>query len=434
MRPDRANIKSARLWGGLAVVGLSLALLAWAWHLRQPQQLVGHYQEELAAAPDDEVEPSLRQFAGLGDAGLNALVESLASDRAAVRRAAHRVLLEEVDRWELLSADTVGSRLAALANSLAEATPRMDLENRRFAADLALRLLLWPRTAESESRSWLTDCEAVLATAAERGRQSNGSSADAPPSKGPNDRSLSQPAISYLGMSLADKVQLPGGGLPLEVAPMPDVAGFVEPRIAQSAPPPSHEPRRLQVPGNTRSLDDDSDDDDDTDPPGGANHPGRLPSAVGNAGQTALGLQARRQSLGGSAAGDTSAWREMQPRDVMRRLHVSDPQVVLAAREELQRRGISGSLVELARRATDPDPKVRRQLAESLPSIPGVDAKPWLLELSYDENSQVRATAITLMATSGDLDLMRRLEQIAREDPDDHLRAQAAKVLTPMQR
>jgi HEAT repeat protein len=88
----------------------------------------------------------------------------------------------------------------------------------------------------------------------------------------------------------------------------------------------------------------------------------------------------------------------------------------------------------LARRATDPDPKVRWRLAESLPSIPGVDAKPWLLELSYDENSQVRATAITLMATSGDLDLMRRIEQIAREDPDDHIRSQAAKVLTPMQR
>ena len=41
----------------------------------------------------------------------------------------------------------------------------------------------------------------------------------------------------------------------------------------------------------------------------------------------------------------------------------------------------------LARRATDPDPKVRRELAESLPSLPGIDAKPWLLELSYDENA-----------------------------------------------
>jgi HEAT repeat protein len=140
-----------------------------------------------------------------------------------------------------------------------------------------------------------------------------------------------------------------------------------------------------------------------------------------------LGLQARRQSLGGPRSDDTAAWRQLEPRDVMRRLHVSDPQVVLAARVELERRGISGPLVDLARRATDPDPNVRKQFAESLPSMPGIDAKPWLLELSYDENSQVRATAVGLMATSGDLELIRRLEQISRDDPDDYIRAQAAK-------
>ena len=132
-------------------------------------------------------------------------------------------------------------------------------------------------------------------------------------------------------------------------------------------------------------------------------------------------------------ANDTAAWQKLQPRDVMSRLHVSDPQVVLAAREELERRGISGPLVDLARRATDPDPKVRRQLAESLPRLPGVDAKPWLLELSYDENAQVRATAVTLMATSGDLEMVHRLEQISRDDPDDYTRAQAAKGLAPRQ-
>ncbi len=43
----------------------------------------------------------------------------------------------------------------------------------------------------------------------------------------------------------------------------------------------------------------------------------------------------------------------------------------------------------------------------------------------------MRVTAVTLMATSGDLELLKRVEQISRDDPDDHTRAQAAKALPP---
>jgi hypothetical protein len=434
--------KSARSLWLFAAMAVSLGLLAVAWHLRQPEQLVGRYQKELAALGDDEVEAPLRRFAELGDAGLKALVESLASERAAVRQAAHRVLLEEVNRWELLSADTVAPRLESLTHGLAEIAPRMDAENRRLAADLALRLLLWPHETNRQPSPWLADCEAVLAMAAERGhgRPADSAAEAMLAAKNAKASNSSQsiagtPGLADIGMTLADKVQLPGGGLPLEMSPMPDGRGFVEPRIVRTElPTSSREPRRLQVPANSRSLGGDDDDDDDDEHPGGANHPGRLPSASGTSRQTALGLQAGKQSLGGPTADDTAAWQRLQPRDVMRRLHGSDPQVVLAAREELERRGISGSLVDLARRATDPDPKVRRELAASLPSIPGIDAKPWLLELSFDENAQVRATAVTLMATSGDLEMVRRLEQLSRDDPDDYIRGQAAKALAPRQR
>jgi hypothetical protein len=131
---------------------------------------------------------------------------------------------------------------------------------------------------------------------------------------------------------------------------------------------------------------------------------------------------------------DAAAWHRLKPRDVMRQLHVNDPRVVAAARTELEHRGVTGSQVEVARLATDPDPKVRKALAESLPSLAGIDAKPWLLELSYDDDPQVRATAVTLMATSGDLELLKRLEQISRDDPDDYTRAQATKALPPRAR
>ena len=74
--------------------------------------------------------------------------------------------------------------------------------------------------------------------------------------------------------------------------------------------------------------------------------------------------------------------------------------------------------------------RVQEDLASDLP---GVDARPWLLELSYDENPKVRAAAVTLMATSGDLEMLRRVRQVSLDDPDDYTRAQAEKAL-PKQR
>jgi hypothetical protein len=80
-------------------------------------------------------------------------------------------------------------------------------------------------------------------------------------------------------------------------------------------------------------------------------------------------------------------------------------------------------------RLADRDPAVRLELTESLPTLPGIDARNWLLELSYDEDPQVRAAAVTLMATSGDIELLKRVHQVALDDPDDHTRAQAEKAL-----
>jgi len=91
-------------------------------------------------------------------------------------------------------------------------------------------------------------------------------------------------------------------------------------------------------------------------------------------------------------------------------------------------------LVELARRAADPNPAVRLELAESLPTFSGVDARPWLLELSYDDDPRVRTAAVTLMATSGDIDLLKRVQQVSLDDPDDHTRAQAEKALPKQKR
>ena len=161
------------------------------------------------------------------------------------------------------------------------------------------------------------------------------------------------------------------------------------------------------------------------------NQPRRLPATAVNPSDIRhLAVEVQRDV---PTPDDVAAWHRLKPREVMRQLHVNDPRVVAAARVELEQRGVTGSLVEVARLATDPDPQVRKSLAESLPSLAGVDAKPWLLELSYDDDPQVRATAVTLMATSGDLELLKRWSKSRARTPTT-TPAQAAKALPPRAR
>ncbi len=209
---------------------------------------------------------------------------------------------------------------------------------------------------------------------------------------------------------------------------MPAERGAAEPRMIAGSRPEPGEPNLFPEAAEPRGPD--LDPSNNGAGPPVANQPRRLPSAGGDAnGPVVAGAQPIRSDVSSAQRAATADWKQMAPRDVMRRLHFSDPQVVAAARVELEHRGIKGPLVDLASRATDPDPKVRRELAESLPRMSGIDARPWLLELSYDEDSQVRAAAVTLLATSGDLKSLRRLEQISRDDPDDYIREQAEKAL-----
>jgi HEAT repeat protein len=75
-----------------------------------------------------------------------------------------------------------------------------------------------------------------------------------------------------------------------------------------------------------------------------------------------------------------------------------------------------------------PDVEVRKQLARELPGMTGVNAVPWLVQLSRDRDPQVRVAAITLMATTGEPSLLDEIEQIAAADPNPRVRLQAKRV------
>jgi hypothetical protein len=116
--------------------------------------------------------------------------------------------------------------------------------------------------------------------------------------------------------------------------------------------------------------------------------------------------------------------------ELFRLLHAATAADADAALAELGERGFEGSHLELGKRLTDPDPAVRRRWAEALPSLRGVNARPWLVALCRDADREVRRTAITLIATSGDPRLMEHVAQAALSDEDAEIRAVAERILT----
>jgi HEAT repeat protein len=114
-------------------------------------------------------------------------------------------------------------------------------------------------------------------------------------------------------------------------------------------------------------------------------------------------------------------------------LRANEPSRRHRAEEELKALGFEALQLELAMQLTDPNPVVRRQLAESLPAMPGIDARTWLVWLSRDQHPDVRLAAMSVMATTGDLNIMRRIEQMARRDVDPRVQRQGEQLLKVIQ-
>lgn len=109
--------------------------------------------------------------------------------------------------------------------------------------------------------------------------------------------------------------------------------------------------------------------------------------------------------------------------DLMRRLRSDAEAQRISARRELLRRGFSEVDLELARQLFSPDVAVRKQLALAVPRLASVDAVRWLMWLAADPQPEVRMAAITTLATTGDPQVLDRVEALARKDSDQQIQA-----------
>ena len=150
----------------------------------------------------------------------------------------------------------------------------------------------------------------------------------------------------------------------------------------------------------------------------------------GSTGEPSAAANVQQASLveGAGRGVNKDSLRSVEPMELMRQLRSEDNDAAAQARTELIRRGFTEVDLELARRFCDPDPEVRKRLARSLPGLQSVDAAAWLLPLCRDSDAEVRMTAVTLMATTGDPGLLEQVESIARQDADPRIRDLADQI------
>src|SRR5437588_275359 len=96
-----------------------------------------------------------RRAGRYGKSAAHFLVAGLGSPRESLASAARGVLLDEFGHWSSFDSAQARARLAILAESLTASMPQYDRPTRRFAADLALRIVHSPHSDADRDRGAL---------------------------------------------------------------------------------------------------------------------------------------------------------------------------------------------------------------------------------------------------------------------------------------
>ena len=416
----RSRVLLLILMSTVGPIGLAIGLNGWVTGL-----LARQCQRQLATVPDDRAAALMNRVGNLGQPGLAVLVEALGSDRPSVAGAARRELRERLSSYASLRAAESSPNLAILADALAQRVDSFGPAARCDAADLATRILSWPLDPKAVDRSQVfASCERVLRStrleghipprplrrnvfapvaldshrlsSASTGRDSEPSLRVSESPEPESDRPPSTEAASIPGANIAQMARLPGGGLPIETLPVPELSDHAAP-----------EPRPLLATPNAKLLE-------------GADLPSE--SAADEIADNGSGA---RSGLTRTAS---AALKRGETVELMRNLQGGESRLARGSRNELIRRGFSELQLDLARRAFDPDPEVRRQLARSMPALRSVNPASWLMLLSGDADADVRLLAITLLATTADPAVLEQVERLARKDSDSRVRRQAERI------
>lgn len=385
---------------------VAAGMLAWQ-HWRDGGEADRLAAQLLVAAPQER-RALVDRLLELKRPGVEELIAMLASTDAAVADAAQQGLERQI---VLCQTNADSGQRQRLAELLAQHVQQLSPDGRRRAASLATSLMLDAPHGADES-ALLLACQRVLEHASAYVPQSRprppAQQAAAPPARAAVDNPLRKFIEPAELSSSAGPVLLtpPARNAPHNLQPPPQVA-------ADQLAPASDAGNSAALPARQEAVTE------------------QLTFSSSSRG----GVVTLDQEPQGRPLSDTPLTPEsavpLGQRDalsLLRLLHTADSRVAAAAEAELIRRGLSGRTLQVARQLTHPNAAVRRQWAEALPGLTGIDAKDWLLLLSHDEDAQVRRTALAYLATSNDPRLLARVRELAAGDPDPQVQEQAARL------
>ena len=378
----------------VAGAGALLAVTAY-WYFPSSRLLARRMGQVTESVPAEEISRHLRQLPLLGDEGLRSLVRAIGSERDDVSESAAIIMDEQLEAWRELPASESSRRVSAVATLLAQYVDSFDASSRRRAAQISTQILLWPIDRDAVDGAELVEqCARVLEARSDT-------------------IGLEETEIAIRELDIP---MVPG------TEGTPEQAGDFSPNSIQQRLPPSiteigRPPRQLTttpVSQNPRPASDRAPDgfpsyaSPTNEQPNDERTPElyKVPSPVGVADSDAVPPTAvfapRAQPV------DLNGLADM---GVMRSLHSSSSRIGAMAEAELAKRGYREMDIRLARRLVDPDPKVRLKLVTVLPSLAGVDPRPWLLQLMRDEDALVRRAAASVLSTSNDPLIQKRLRE-----------------------
>lgn len=402
----------------ITIASAMLAAVAY-WKFPSTRLIAGRLESETPAVGSENIARHLQQLRQLGKDGLQSLVRSMSSNRADISEGAATAIESELEEWRSLPVDASSVLVSTLAELLALHADSYPPPARRRAAQIASQILLWPidRNVIDGSRL-VDDCGTVLEASFHVAENPAVEAAISDLEELATENNFDEPAaVSPSPTPIQDR--LPGGIS--EISPPPQEFGSDENLPILPYPVSSAEPNPFPVSEPT--------DDTAADEPAPQLYRSPAPTRV-------LEQEAPRPPAHTPVAvlRKPPALDKLADLDVMRELHSASDAVSFAAAEELKGRGYRDIDIKLARHLVDPDPQVRLKLVGALPSIAGVDPRPWLLHLMKDSSVEVRRAAASVLATSSDPEIRRRLEELELEETDPEVLRQVRRALSPASR
>ncbi|MBX3411134.1 MAG: HEAT repeat domain-containing protein [Pirellulales bacterium] len=380
----------------------------------------------------------------LANRSISELARAVGDVDPARAAAARKSLLEQIAATRLEPTPQAAARLEELSAALARECVSWHAETGQANAELANKILA---AAGSHfpvpTRDVLVArCEIVLraahAASLDQAADRRQVAAAVPTESPTKANTVAEHPIAALSFD-APLAQFPGGGLPIERAgPALPAAAKSEPERGSSgsALPGSvsgHSPRLAAVNGSASAESTAAD--------------GQSPLPLSAPSEQLLEMprfqreaaHRRRHPIAAAAAvvavqqASRGSTRPTSPViEMAQRLHSPVDATRVAARAELRAIGYSDVHVELLHAVTDADAEKRAAAARALPVMRGMNARPWLLWLSYDDLEEVRHAALSVLATSYDPELMDRMREAANADAAPRVRRLAETYLTNM--